>query len=70
MTSNGPYRREIEEFASWILKIVDGETGIIEDDTSVIDIPEELLILNSSDSLLQLVKFSYPNFIHNMRIYE
>jgi hypothetical protein len=52
-TSNGPDRREIEEFASWFLKIGDGEIGTVEDDMSTIDIPEELLILNSSDSFVQ-----------------
>ncbi|XP_057425954.1 uncharacterized protein LOC130719345 [Lotus japonicus] len=58
---------EIKEFADWILKIGDGDFESNERGESDIEIPEDLLIQNSENPLLDLVDFAYPNLVHNMK---
>ncbi|XP_076923942.1 uncharacterized protein LOC143586237 [Bidens hawaiensis] len=47
----------IREFADWLLDIGQGNVGGPNDGQSVIDIPDDLLILNSVDSMGDLISF-------------
>ncbi|XP_057444595.1 uncharacterized protein LOC130736832 [Lotus japonicus] len=58
---------EINEFADWILKIGDGDFESNERGESDIEIPEDLLIQDSENPLLDLVDFAYPNLVQNMK---
>ncbi|XP_076931995.1 uncharacterized protein LOC143597361 [Bidens hawaiensis] len=51
----------IKEFADWLLDIGQGTLGGPNDGESVIDIPDDLLILNSVDPIGDLIRFVYPN---------
>ncbi|XP_076894307.1 uncharacterized protein LOC143546538 [Bidens hawaiensis] len=53
----------IKEFADWLLDIGQGTVGGPNDGESVIDIPEDLLILNSIDPIGDLIKFVYPDIL-------
>ncbi|XP_076936118.1 uncharacterized protein LOC143603094 [Bidens hawaiensis] len=53
----------IEEFADWLLNIGQGSVGGPNDGESVIDIPDDLLILNSLDPMGDLLKFVCPNIL-------
>ncbi|XP_076960098.1 uncharacterized protein LOC143636369 [Bidens hawaiensis] len=53
----------IREFADWLLDIGQGNVGGPNDGQSVIDIPENLLILNSVDPMDDLISFVYPNIL-------
>ncbi|XP_076933572.1 uncharacterized protein LOC143599520 [Bidens hawaiensis] len=53
----------IREFANWLLDIGQGNVGGPNDGQSVIDIPDDLLILNSVDPLGDLIRFVYPNIL-------
>ncbi|XP_076882562.1 uncharacterized protein LOC143531059 [Bidens hawaiensis] len=53
----------IKEFADWLLDIGQGNVGGPDDGDSVIDIPDDLLILNSLDSMGDLIRFVYPNIL-------
>ncbi|XP_076939929.1 ATP-dependent DNA helicase RRM3-like [Bidens hawaiensis] len=54
----------IREFADWLLNIGQGNAGGPTDGESVIDIPDDLLILNSVDSMGDLIRFVYPNILY------
>ncbi|XP_076911350.1 uncharacterized protein LOC143569274 [Bidens hawaiensis] len=53
----------IREFADWLLDIGQGNVGGPNDGQSVIDIPDDLLILNSVDPMGDLISFVYPNIL-------
>ncbi|XP_076881935.1 uncharacterized protein LOC143530216 [Bidens hawaiensis] len=53
----------IREFADWLLGIGQGNVGGPNDRESVIDIPDDLLILNSVDPMGDLIRFVYPNIL-------
>ncbi|XP_076949931.1 uncharacterized protein LOC143622751 [Bidens hawaiensis] len=53
----------IREFADWLLDISQGNVGGPNDGDSVIDIPDDLLILNSIDPMGDLIRFVYPNIL-------
>ncbi|XP_076887845.1 uncharacterized protein LOC143538105 [Bidens hawaiensis] len=53
----------IKEFADWLLDIGQGSVGGPNDGELVIDIPEDLLILNSVDPIGDLIRFVYPNIL-------
>ncbi|XP_027938803.1 ATP-dependent DNA helicase RRM3-like [Vigna unguiculata] len=57
---------DIKEFADWILKIGDGQIDVNENGEYMVEIPEELLIINTDVPLLSLVEFVYPQFVVNM----
>ena len=59
--------KEIKEFDDWILKIGDGEMNLNENGESMVEIPQQLLILNTNSPLMALVQFVYPDFVLNMR---
>ncbi|XP_076944504.1 ATP-dependent DNA helicase PIF1-like [Bidens hawaiensis] len=53
----------IREFADWLLDIGQGNVGGPNDGQSVIDIPDDLLILNSVDPMGDLITFVYSNIL-------
>ncbi|XP_061375918.1 ATP-dependent DNA helicase RRM3-like [Gastrolobium bilobum] len=57
---------EIKEFSEWLLKVGDGNLGDDVDGESIITIPDELLIRESEDPLLDMVNFVYPNLLDNI----
>ncbi|XP_076897094.1 uncharacterized protein LOC143550302 [Bidens hawaiensis] len=54
---------KIREFADWLLDIGQGNVGGPNEGESVIDIPDDLLILNSVDPMGDLIRFVYPNIL-------
>ena len=65
-TTNNQTTNDIKEFADWILKIGDGQMDVNENGECMVEIPEELLIINTDLPLLSLVEFVYPQFVVNM----
>ncbi|XP_076941668.1 uncharacterized protein LOC143611339 [Bidens hawaiensis] len=54
----------IKEFVDWLLNIGEGSVGGPNDGESVVDIPYDFLILNSLDTIGDLIKSVYPNILH------
>ncbi|KAI3735183.1 hypothetical protein L6452_14673 [Arctium lappa] len=56
-------KEKVSEFSSWLLKIGDGHTGISDEndptDTKWVEIPNEYMIQEHNESLMQLVRFIY-----------
>nr|GEV73004.1 60S ribosomal protein L19-1 [Tanacetum cinerariifolium] len=57
---------EIKDFAEWILKLRDGNLGDTNDGEAKIDIPDEMLINDSSDLVGSIIDFTYPNMLDNL----
>nr|GEZ98434.1 hypothetical protein [Tanacetum cinerariifolium] len=57
---------EIREFVEWILKVGDGELGEPNDGEVSIDIPDEILIDEATDSVTSIIDFTYPNRFVNI----
>ncbi|XP_076915822.1 uncharacterized protein LOC143575300 [Bidens hawaiensis] len=53
----------IREFADWLLDIGQGNVGGLNDGQSVIEIPDDLLLLNSVDPMGDIISFVYPNIL-------
>ncbi|CAJ2679218.1 unnamed protein product [Trifolium pratense] len=56
-------QKEIADFGKWILSIGDGDDNADGDGQSNIKIPEDLLITDTTNPLMSLVDFVYPNFL-------
>ncbi|KAI3509189.1 hypothetical protein L1887_24277 [Cichorium endivia] len=54
-------------FANWLLDLGEGKLGDSNDGESIIDIPEDLLITNSSDPIKSLIEFVYPSILQNAK---
>ncbi|KAM0064559.1 putative DNA helicase [Helianthus debilis subsp. tardiflorus] len=52
-------------FAQWLLDVGEGNGGASNDGEAVIQIPEDLLITDSSDPISSLIDFVYPNILQN-----
>ncbi|CAJ2631062.1 unnamed protein product [Trifolium pratense] len=59
-------QKEIADFGKWILSIGDGDDHADGDGQSNIKIPEDLLITDTTNPLMSLVDFVYPNFLDNI----
>ncbi|XP_012839907.1 PREDICTED: uncharacterized protein LOC105960287 [Erythranthe guttata] len=55
-SSNPSEVEEVKKFADWILSIGNGEAGEQNDDEASVEIPEDMLIPDSEDPLLQLLQ--------------
>ncbi|KAD6119309.1 hypothetical protein E3N88_10580 [Mikania micrantha] len=54
-------------FAKWLLDVGEGNVGGCSDGDVLIDIPDDLVISNSSDPLFDLIDFHlHANFDHNL----
>ncbi|XP_022040829.1 uncharacterized protein LOC110943386 [Helianthus annuus] len=54
-----------KDFAKWILDIGEGKVGGRNDGEAVIDIPEELLITDSTNPMVSLINFVYPPILES-----
>ncbi|XP_076941146.1 uncharacterized protein LOC143610590 [Bidens hawaiensis] len=52
-------------FAKWLLDIGEGNVGGNNDGEATIEIPEDLLIKDSSDPISDLIEFVYPSVLDN-----
>ena len=65
---NDPYQVEQTSlFAKWLLDIGEGNVGGSNDGEVVIDIPEDLLITESSDPIGSLIDFVYPSILDKFK---
>ena len=53
----------MKQFADWIIKIGDGKVGVDNDGVAEVEIPSELLIMDTSSPLQCIVDFTYPNLL-------
>ncbi|XP_012837944.1 PREDICTED: uncharacterized protein LOC105958489 [Erythranthe guttata] len=65
-SSNPSEVEEVKEFADWILSIGNGESGEQNDGEASVEIPEDMLIPDSEDPLLELLQFVYPDLLSNI----
>ena len=65
--TNQPEIQNTKLFAEWLLDIGEGKLSVSNDGHSVIDIPEDLIILQSSDPIGSLIDFVYPSFLDNYK---
>ncbi|XP_012828012.1 PREDICTED: uncharacterized protein LOC105949272 [Erythranthe guttata] len=65
-SSNPSEVEEVKEFADWILSIGNGEAGEQNDGEASVEIPEDMLIPDSEDPLLELLQFVYPDLLSNI----
>ncbi|XP_076904124.1 uncharacterized protein LOC143559429 [Bidens hawaiensis] len=56
---------EIAQFADWLLELGKGKLGGDNDGNSIIEIPDDLLIGDSSDPLSDLIDFVYLALLDN-----
>ncbi|KAF5764692.1 putative DNA helicase [Helianthus annuus] len=58
---------EINNFAKWLLEIGEGNLGDGNDGESTIEIPNDLLITDSTDPIQSLIDFVYPSVLHRFK---
>ncbi|XP_012828000.1 PREDICTED: ATP-dependent DNA helicase PIF1-like [Erythranthe guttata] len=66
LSSSSANADEIREFAKWILRIGNGDGGEVNDGDATFEIPDDMLIRNSSDPFLDLIEFVYPDLVTNI----
>ncbi|KAI3776977.1 hypothetical protein L1987_46770 [Smallanthus sonchifolius] len=54
-------------FAQWLLDIGEGNVGGMNDGEAMIEIPEDLVIKDSSDPIFELIEFVYPSILDNFK---
>ncbi|XP_057452082.1 uncharacterized protein LOC130743879 [Lotus japonicus] len=57
---------EINKFADWLLDIGDGNLNRTDDGDSTIQIPDDLLILDSVNPIQSLMDLAYPSMLQNL----
>ncbi|XP_022015125.1 uncharacterized protein LOC110914650 [Helianthus annuus] len=57
----------IRDFAKWLLDIGEGKLGDDNDAEAIIEIPDDLLITDSSDPIQSIIDFVYPSIIEQFR---
>lgn len=58
---------ELKDFSDWILKVGDGCIGEPNDGETTIEIPDEILIKDTSDPMASLMDCTYPSILENLR---
>ncbi|XP_035840255.1 ATP-dependent DNA helicase pif1-like [Helianthus annuus] len=58
---------EINDFAKWLLEIGEGNVGDSNDGESTIEIPNDLLITDSTDPIQSLIDFVYPSVLDRFK---
>ncbi|XP_076887461.1 uncharacterized protein LOC143537608 [Bidens hawaiensis] len=56
---------ETNRSVEWLLELGEGKLGDHNDDNDIIDIPDDLLIGDSSDPISDLIDFAYPSLLKN-----
>lgn len=54
-------------FANWLLDLGEGKVGSVNDGEAIIDIPDDLLITDSTDPIYALIEFVYPSILINVK---
>ncbi|KAI3769882.1 hypothetical protein L6452_00996 [Arctium lappa] len=54
-------------FANWILDLGEGKVGSVNDGEAIIDIPDDLLIIDSTNPISALIDFVYPSILVNVK---
>ncbi|GJY43931.1 CC-NBS-LRR resistance protein [Tanacetum coccineum] len=57
---------EIKEFGEWILKIGNGTVGEPNDGESIVEVPDDILIKESTDPVGSIISFVYPNVVQKL----
>ncbi|XP_021760662.1 uncharacterized protein LOC110725502 [Chenopodium quinoa] len=57
---------DIREFSEWILKIGDGTVGEPNDGEGTIEIPDDNLIKEATNSIEAIVDSTYPSILQNL----
>ncbi|XP_022009102.1 uncharacterized protein LOC110908458 [Helianthus annuus] len=55
-------------FAQWLLDLGEGNIGGSNDGEAIIEIPDDLLIMDSNDPVSDLIDFVYPSIIQNFSV--
>ncbi|KAH7545488.1 hypothetical protein FEM48_Zijuj01G0099200 [Ziziphus jujuba var. spinosa] len=55
-------KNELKAFSKWISSIRDGTIGTLNDSHAMLDIPDDLLIKDTEDSVASVVNSMYPSF--------
>ncbi|KAF5822849.1 putative DNA helicase [Helianthus annuus] len=59
--------QEIHEFAKWLLEVGEGNVGDGNDGEATIEIPNDLLITDSTDPIQSLIDFVYPSVLDHFK---
>ncbi|XP_022032343.1 uncharacterized protein LOC110933428 [Helianthus annuus] len=59
--------QEIHEFAKWLLEVGEGNVGDGNDGEATIEIPNDLLITDSTDPIQSLIDFVYPSVLDRFK---
>nr|GFA31085.1 ATP-dependent DNA helicase PIF1 [Tanacetum cinerariifolium] len=59
-------KKEIQEFADWILEIGNGKVGGANDGASTIVFPDNMLIPETDDDVGAIIDDTYPNLLQNL----
>lgn len=57
---------EVKEFADWIIKLGDGKLGGPNDGISTIEIPDDLVVHTTGDTVKAIVDATYPDLKNNI----
>ncbi|GKE44264.1 ATP-dependent DNA helicase PIF1-like protein, partial [Tanacetum coccineum] len=64
--ANYSEKKEIQDFADWLLSIGNGTIGGKNDGETTIEFPHDILIPDSSDHIGSLIEETYPHLIQNL----
>ena len=64
--TNSQEKREIQEFADWILNIGEGKIGGKNDGESTVEFSDDMLIPDSEDRVGSIIRETYPDFRANL----
>ncbi|GKE19891.1 ATP-dependent DNA helicase PIF1-like protein, partial [Tanacetum coccineum] len=64
--SNSSEKKEIQDFADWILNIRNGKIGGKNDGEATVEFPDDMLILDSDDHIGSIIHESYPDLLQNL----
>ncbi|MCH83312.1 ATP-dependent DNA helicase PIF1 [Trifolium medium] len=56
----------INDFAKWILNVGDGKLGQSEDGESLVEIPDDICVKNSTNHVADIVDLIYPNLMQEL----
>ena len=59
-------RKEIQDFADWILSIGDGTIGGRNDGEATVEFEDDLLIPDSNDHIQSIIEATYPELLKNL----
>jgi ATP-dependent DNA helicase PIF1 len=63
-------KQQMDEFSKWLLRVGEGKVNNPNDGVVDIEIPEELLIKEFDDPVLEIINSTYPNLLDNWRNFD